>query len=375
MRPASLLLGLLAAAASPSSIGRCAAFAPPVAPAARRAAASPLGLGATSEDGVDGDCDGDGKINVSGAAGDRRAFLSSASAAAVAAAASSVGLVGYSPSAAYADEDGGGEGESIVERAARISKQISVEEQEERIAEDRRMVAARERLAADTRTIYDFTLPVKGVEVPFGELVGQEYGPDREDGSRGDPKVKAVLVVNIKQDDVVARKNIPELIALAQKYGKNGEFAVVCCPTDQGYYEPDTSALIRLKLASEYGYGNPNVVANVQSTIITDKVNLLGTGSIPFWRWIQGRVRTPSGLGRIQANFEKFLVDMRTGQPVRRYPRKYFPYDMKEDVEALVKGKPLPPLTAEWREEWRTADRDAERDTYRFQKGLNVFDQ
>lgn len=73
-----------------------------------------------------------------------------------------------------------------------------------------------------------------------------------------------------------------------------GEFVVVCCPTDQGYFEPDTSALIRLKLASEYGYGiNP-------STVTTDKVNLLGTGADPFWRWLEGTSRSPAGLGRVQ---------------------------------------------------------------------------
>lgn len=79
-----------------------------------------------------------------------------------------------------------------------------------------------------------------------------------------------------------------------ERFGRNGDFAVVCSPTDQGYYEPDTSALIRLKLASEYGYGiNP-------ATVVTDKVNLLGTGAHPFWRYVEGSCRAPSGLGRIQ---------------------------------------------------------------------------
>ena len=75
----------------------------------------------------------------------------------------------------------------------------------------------------------------------------------------------------------------------------------MCCPTDQGYYEPDTSALIRLKLASEYGYGiNP-------ATVITDKVNILGTGAHPFWRWLEGNCRTPAGLGRIQVSANRAL--------------------------------------------------------------------
>ena len=92
--------------------------------------------------------------------------------------------------------------------------------------------------------------------------------------------------------------------------------------------QPDTSQLIRLKLAQEYGYGiNP-------ATIVTDKVNLLGTGAHPFWRWIQGTGRAPDGLGRIRGNFEKFLVV--DGRPVRRYSRKYEPRDIQEDIEALL---------------------------------------
>jgi hypothetical protein len=63
------------------------------------------------------------------------------------------------------------------------------------------------------------------------------------------------------------------------------------------YASTDTSALIRLKLASEYGYGNS------PGTILTDKVNLLGSGAVPFWRWLEGSCRTPAGLGKIQVRF------------------------------------------------------------------------
>ena len=123
------------------------------------------------------------------------------------------------------------------------------------------------------------------------------------------------------------------------------EFAVICTPSDQGYYEPDTSELIRLKLASEYGYGlNP-------ATLLTDKVNLLGSGAHPFWRWIEGTCRTPSGLGRVQGNFEKFLVDGRTGRPLRRYPRYYQLLDITVDIDAVIQGKELPPAGANWKEE------------------------
>jgi len=264
---------------------------------------------------------------------------------------------------AYADEDF----ESIAVRAAKMAKTVEVEEQ---------TAKQQKQMEFDPRSAYDFELPIAGNSIPFSELIRQEFTdvevPGDAEGEvkvKREAKVKAVLVVNMKQDDPIARKNIPELISLASKFGRNGEFVVICSPTDQGYFEPDTSALIRLKMASEYGYGiNP-------ATIVTDKLNLLGTGAHPFWRWIEGSCRAPSGLGRIQGNFEKFLVDGRTGKALRRYPRKYQPFDIVDDIDAIMKGKPLPPAGANWKEEWRNSDKDAEKDTYRFQKGLNVFDQ
>lgn len=275
------------------------------------------------------------------------------------------GAATISASVANADEESF---ESIAARAAKISKIVEFEEDKK---EDTKALAA-----TDPRTVYDFTVPMVGNDVPFKDVIKQEFItteiPGENEGeviTKTNAKVKAILVVNIKQDDPIARKNIPELISLAAKFGRNGEFVVVCSPTDQGYFEPDTSALIRLKLASEYGYGiNP-------ATVITDKLNLLGTGADPFWRYIEGSCRAPSGLGRIQGNFEKFLVDGRTGKPVRRYPRKYQPFDIAEDIDSLMKGRPLQPAGSNWREEWRNSDKESERDVYRFQKGLNVFDQ
>merc|ERR1719162_2749190 len=162
-------------------------------------------------------------------------------------------------------------------------------------------------------------------------MVKQEFSKDEEgkDTKIGE-KVKAILVVNIKQDDPLARKNIPELISMAAKFGRDGEFYIVCSPTE--------------------------------------KVNLLGTGAHPFWRWIEGTCRTPSGIGRIQGNFEKFLVDGRTGIPLRRYPRQYEPFDIVDDIDAVMKGKTLPPAGANWKEQWREADKEAVSDQFRFQK-------
>lgn len=266
---------------------------------------------------------------------------------------SNLGVVGASgllstifPGRARADEDTFAE---IAARANKISKEID-------------SAVPTSEIRKTDKTMYDFSLPIEGTETSVMDIIRQQFDGDN------DAKVKAVLVVNMKQDDPVARKDIPELISLVTKYGK-GEFVVLCCPTDQGYFEPDTSALIRLKLASEYGYGIN------QASVVTDKVNLLGTGAHPFWRWLEGTSRTPAGLGRVQGNFEKFLLDGRTGLPLRRYPRKYMPLDIRDDIEAVLAGRPLPPAGANWAEEWRAAANEAERDTYRFEKGLNVFDQ
>lgn len=256
---------------------------------------------------------------------------------------------------------------SIAARASQMSKVV----EEKQVNEG---ITAKETASKyfDSRTVYDFTVPFEGNDIPFGELIHQErYVEKGEDGEvvNESVKVKAILVLNMKQDDPFARKDIPELISLAALYGRKGEFAVVMSPTDQGYFEADTSQLIRLKLASEYGYGiNP-------ATSATDKMNILGSGCHPFWRYIEGQCRTPSGIGRIEGNFEKFLIDGRTGRPVRRYPRKYMPFDIKDDIESLIAGKPLSPAGANWKEQWRESEKDSEKDVYRFQKGLNYYDQ
>jgi len=243
--------------------------------------------------------------------------------------------------------------ESIAERASKLSSKATDITAASESAETSQLYAR--------TSIYNFDVPVSGKQISVRDFVTRTIN--------GEEKMpKAILIVNIKQDDPIARKNMPELITLGARFGKSGDLVIISVPSDQGYFEPDTSALIRLKLAGEYGYGiNPAMQ-------LTDKMNLLGNTAHPMMRWIQSSCRTPAGLGRIQGNFEKFLVDGQTGQPLRRYPRKYSPYDIAEDIEALIQGKQLAPPGADFQERWREAAIDSERDTYRFQKGLNYFD-
>ena len=167
-------------------------------------------------------------------ASDRRNFLSRSGAAAAALSAAWVTGAGT----ALADDDS--TSESIASRAARLSKVVA--EEQKQALEEAEIVSPTTvpsssadggggGAPADSRSMYDFALPMKGFDTPMTDLLGRSD----KGGDAKQPKV--VLFVNIKQDDVVARKNIPELIALASKFGREGDFAVVCSPTDQGYYE------------------------------------------------------------------------------------------------------------------------------------------
>lgn len=159
---------------------------------------------------------------------DRRAFLS-----AVAGSASSAALFPVAARPAIAEERSEGF-ESIAARAARVSQEVaeaelakSAEEEEE----SRRRRELAQKIKDDPRTIYDFTLPVNGKAREVAELVGQTFSGGDDGNGWSDAQeenvnaaegrlgctVKAILVVNIKQDDPIARKNIPELIALASK--------------------------------------------------------------------------------------------------------------------------------------------------------------
>jgi len=170
---------------------------------------------------------------------DRRSFLSRSGAAAWIAGAGIASV----PGAALADDDStDSTSESIASRAARLSKVVADEQtqalEEAEIASPTTVPSSSSAeggggAPADTRSMYDFALPMQGFDTPMTDLLGRS--DKGGDGAKKQPTV--VLFVNIKQDDVVARKNIPELIALASKFGREGDFAVVCSPTDQGYYE------------------------------------------------------------------------------------------------------------------------------------------
>lgn len=166
----------------------------------------------------------------------RRAFLAT----------SAIILTSGNAFPAYADEQDNVEPtpsssdafESIAARAARVTQEVTQSEIAQQIADEeanQRRIELAQKLKDDIRTIYDFTLPVNGKAREISELIGQTFSdgssgdgwtdggegesstPGRMNGGKVGTRVKAILVVNMKQDDPIARKNIPELIELVTR--------------------------------------------------------------------------------------------------------------------------------------------------------------
>lgn len=113
---------------------------------------------------------------------------------------------------AFADDSGDEESfASIAARASKLSSSVG------------EMAPSAVTRSTDGKTAYDFSLPVKGESVNFKDIIQQEFDDE------GRARVKAILVVNMKEDDPISRTNIPEFISLAAKYVPQYLFLAACC--------------------------------------------------------------------------------------------------------------------------------------------------
>ena len=156
--------------------------------------------------------------------------------------------------------------------------------------------------------LFDVTLPFKGKDVPLSKF-------------RGD----AHLVVNIKMDDPVAGANFNAMRYAAKEYPGLRVWAV---PTEQGYYEPDVSELVRAKAYQQFGFGT------YPTAVVFDKVDVVGSTRHPLYSYL-ATYPDPNGVGRLSLNFEKFLLD-KDGRILRRYPRKFTAFDFEADINACL---------------------------------------
>ena len=120
----------------------------------------------------------------------RRSFLTTASSAVVATSFGLFSSIDPVNAAAEAEEESFA---SIAERASKLSNEVG---------EKTYVMTAND---GDTRTAYDFDLPVAGETISFKDIVRQSVNDD------GYAKVKAILVVNMKEDDPFARKGHPRI--------------------------------------------------------------------------------------------------------------------------------------------------------------------
>jgi len=188
---------------------------------------------------------------------------------------------------------------------------------------------------------------------------------------RGEPREikpflgKASLIVNVKYDDPETLEQMPAIGDMIERYGRKG-LHVLAFPTDQGWFEAEDSNTLRLRFKSVYDFGQ------FPSAVVFDKTDLLGGNALPLYTWMTQALANPWGVNRLVFNYEKFLVDA-NGQPLRRYPRKYPVQLMDADVQAVLEGLPLPPVSASYTRIWEESKREAIKSEYAFKPGLNYY--
>ena len=138
-------------------------------------------------------------------------------------------------------------------------------------------------------------------------------------------------------------------------------------PTEQGYYEPDVSELVRAKAYQQFGFGT------YPTAVVFDKIDVVGGTRHPLYAYLAS-FPDPNGVGRLSLNFEKFLLD-RDGRILRRYPRKFTAFDFEADIDAATRGDQLPAPSAQFKDAWVKAASDAKKGEYSFRGNYNVWDQ
>jgi len=177
------------------------------------------------------------------------------------------------------------------------------------------------------------------------------------------------IVMNIKLDDPETIIQIPALKTLVSQYKDQGLRAILI-PTDQGDYEPDDSATVRIKVGQQFGL----LSSTKGPVVVADKTDIVGKFCLPLYKYLTTNAPNPNDVSRITLNYEKFLVDA-DGNVLRRYPRQWGANRMEQDVKALLAEKPLPKQDPKWLFAWEQADKEATRSMYSFRKHYNYYDQ
>ena len=91
---------------------------------------------------------------------------------------------------------------------------------------------------------------------------------------------------------------------LYNKYKDQG-LAMLCFPSEQGYFEPDDDETCRAKSKEYFKFGDWPEGRGA----VFDKVDFIGPSAHPLYQALTTDLQTPNGYGRITLNYEKFLLD------------------------------------------------------------------
>ena len=147
---------------------------------------------------------------------------------------------------------------------------------------------------------------------------------------RGEPSAikpflgRASILVNVKFDDPETLEALPGLKKLLSAFAADG-LHVLAFPTDQGWFEPDD---------------RPHPSSSNRSTTLANTrrrpYSPSQTSARSSCRTHGSRRRCSIHVSAIRPRLRKVFIDA-SGQPLRRYPRKY-PVELMEDVAAASRA-------------------------------------
>jgi len=203
--------------------------------------------------------------------------------------------------------------------------------------------------------IRDFAVKkMYGVEVPtmktsFGALIDRDM-----DGKEIDMSAylgSVLCVVNVACKWGLTKQNYTELAQLVDEYGARG-FKVLAFPCNREYRPADLVKILKLIVVScaleEFGGQEPG--SHEEILKFSDKFNardkfdffekgpVNGEGAREVFSFLKRQLPWDDGTFDVNWNFGKFLID-HTGTPSKRFGSKTAPFEMKDDIEALLKEK------------------------------------
>lgn len=144
-------------------------------------------------------------------------------------------------------------------------------------------------------------------------------------------KGNVCLCVNVASKWGLTKKNYTQLPKLYEDYGERG-LKILAFPCNQfAMQEPGTHEEI-LNFVKTF---DENMTDKLD---FFEKADVNGANAREVFSFLKQKLPNANKSSDIRWNFEKFLVD-HEGNPYKRFDRTAPPYDLKDDIEILLKKK------------------------------------